>query len=107
MSRAKTPDTLGWFAALITAADEARRLRTGPTLGPAARCLCGSDDTRGRILAKPVNLTEGDVTVVRNSGQRDCQGCRHGIHHGAMCVQRHYSATTTVRDTFHPTCVEI
>lgn len=104
-----TPDVIDWAGALQAAADQARELREGPTLGPKARCLCGSDDTRGAILAEPVDLTAAtdDLSVQRNEGGRPCMACQHYIHHGAMCVRRHFGPTTTVRDHFHPECVRL
>jgi hypothetical protein len=107
MTRAKKPDAIDWSSALADAAEQAKALRIGPVLGPVARCLCGSSDTRGRIVATPVDLTADDVTVERNEGTRPCQACQHGIAHGAMRITRHYARTTTVRDHFHPECVDI
>lgn len=104
---ARKADALPWFDALAASTAQARELRDGPSLGPEARCLCGSSDTRGRILAKPVDLSDAEVAAMRNEGTRPCRACQHGIHHGAMRVTRYFQATTTVRDHFHPECVEI
>ena len=102
-----TPDVIDWFGALEAATAQARGLRVGPSLGPVARCLCGSSDTLGVILAAPVDLTDADVSCAPNEGIRPCRACQHAIHHGAMCVRRHYGPTTTVRDHYHPDCVRL
>lgn len=107
MKRSTKDDVYDWAGALEQSSAQARALRVGPTLGPKARCLCGSDDTRGRILAEPVDLTAAEVAVVRNEGGRPCQGCQHYIHHGSMCVRRYFGPTTNVRDHFHPECVRL
>jgi len=101
------PDTLGLLAALERSIEQARELWPDPTPIPDP-CLCGSTDIRGRILSEPVDLRgDGDVTCAPNEGQRPCRACQHGIPHGAMCVQRHFERTTTVRDHYHASCVLI
>lgn len=107
MKRTTKDDAIDWFGCLERATAQARELRTGPTLGPEALCLCGSNDTRARILREPVDLTGDDVTAAPNEGGRPCRACQHYIQHGAMCVRRHYGPTTTVRDHFHPSCVRL
>lgn len=102
----KQPDTFDWFGALARATDQARALH--PPAKPAPDpCLCGSTDIRGRIIDQPVDLTAEDVSCGPNEGQRPCRACQHGIPHGAMCVRRHYAATTTVRDHYHSECVRL
>ena len=108
VKRTTKDDAHDWAGALKAAATRARDLNTGPTLGPEARCLCGSTDPRGRITFVPVDLADDDVTLDRNEGwHRTCQACQHPIPDGAMCVRRHYGPTTTVRDHYHTACVRL
>lgn len=99
-------DVFDWFGALQRAIDEAAALRE-PTAPKPDPCLCGSTDIRGRIITEPVDLRDADVTCYRTEGQRACRACQHGISHGAMCVRRRYTATSTVRDHYHPECVRL
>lgn len=107
MRRSTKDDAIDWFGALERSSADARRIASHPTLGPPNRCLCGSDDPRGRIIASPVDLTDasGDLAVVRNEGIHPCRACQHYVQHGAMSIQHYHSATSTVRDRYHPDCV--
>ena len=109
MKRSTKDAVYDWFGALQAASDQARDLRDPPTPAPAVACLCGSTDTRGAIVAEPVDLTAvtDDLSVQRNEGIRRCRACQHAIQHGAMCVRRHFGPTTTVRDHYHPECVRL
>lgn len=107
MSRTDSPDAIDWAGALARSVAEAQALQPGTVHGPKALCLCGSTDTRDGIRFQPLDLTAigDDLAVQVNEGQKFCAACKHGIAHGAMRVTRHYTATSTVLDHFHPNCV--
>lgn len=107
MKRDPKDDTFDWFGALKRSADQARALRPAPALHPVVECHCGALEDRGRPIGEVVDLTDADVTIVRNQGVRPCRACPHGIHVGQMCVLRFYSATSTVRDHYHQGCVKL
>lgn len=107
MSREKKPDQFDWFGALERSAKEAADLRGPRPLRLVVTCRCGAAEDRGRDLGEVVDLRGEDVDAIRNEGGRPCRGCPHYIHHGAMCIVRYFGDTTTVRDYYHPECVEI
>jgi hypothetical protein len=107
MTRRKEPDAIDWSGALERSTQQARDLREPPTLRLVTTCRCGATEDRGRDLGEVVDLRDADVAVMRNEGGRPCRGCPHYIHHGAMCVVRYFEHTSTVRDYYHPTCVEL
>lgn len=103
----KKPDHFDWFGALDAATRQVREIAFTKALHAVVDCRCGAAEDRGRDLGEVVDLRDADVSIVRNEGARQCRGCPHYIHHGAMCVRRHYGPTTTVRDHFHPECVRL
>lgn len=98
------PAVIDWVAAMAGANAAVRALRPPPAPTPAP-CLCGSTDTRGRIIATPVDLTGEDVTAAKCEGIQQCRACAHGISHGAMAVATYMTNTSVVRDRYHPECV--
>ena len=106
MKRSTKDDRYDWFGALDRSTEQARGLQDR-TSHPVIACHCGAIEDQGRDIGAVVDLTAEDVTVVRNEGIRRCRVCPHAIHHGAMSVQLHYEASTTVRDHFHPNCVRL
>lgn len=93
------------FADLLASIGQARELREPPR--PTATCLCGKQVWREEALTTPVDLSAEDVALAHSEGIHPCRACHHGVHHGAMSVKTHYSATSTVRDHYHPECVDL
>lgn len=103
-------DAIDWDGAMQRSAEQAKALLRANAPDPKVYpvCRCGATERFGRPLPEGlVDLRGADVDLAPGQGIKRCRACSHAIHHGAMCVTRYYERTTSVRDHYHPSCVEI
>lgn len=100
-------DHFDWFGALKESSRIAAELTPQRTLHPVMECRCGALEDRGREIGERADLRDAEIAVVRNEGVRPCRACPHYIQNGAMRVTRYFETTNTVRDYYHPECVEM